>query len=201
LRGAAAFSSPRRGNYSGVESAALSAPIVFLLFFLSGAAALVYQTAWQRILALGSGVGIYSVAMIVGAFMAGLGIGSHAAGVRSARISPRRALQLFALVELGIGLFGLLTPGALLANFTNPGGLEKVQANMYQESGNSGAPDIGTAGTNGRGQVGSGVRKGSNTDLAREFTNVVVAQRGFQASSRIIATADEMLQDLVNLKR
>ncbi len=88
-----------------------------------------------------------------------------------------------------------------LANFTNPGGLEKVQANMYQESGNSGPPDIGTAGTGGRGQVGSGVLEGSNTDLAREFTNVVVAQRGFQASSRIIATADEMLQDLVNLKR
>jgi predicted membrane-bound spermidine synthase len=77
---------------------------------LSGAAALVYQTAWQRILALGSGVGIYSVAMIVGAFMAGLGIGSHVAGVRSARVSPRRALQLFALVELGIGLFGLASP-------------------------------------------------------------------------------------------
>jgi flagellar hook protein FlgE len=88
-----------------------------------------------------------------------------------------------------------------LANFTNPGGLEKVQANMYQESANSGTPSIGTAGTGGRGQVGAGVLEGSNTDLAREFTNVVVAQRGFQASSRIISTADEMLQDLVNLKR
>ncbi|MFN8638394.1 MAG: flagellar hook protein FlgE [Dehalococcoidia bacterium] len=88
-----------------------------------------------------------------------------------------------------------------LASFTNPGGLEKVQANMYQESGNSGPPVIGTAGSGGRGQVGSGVLEGSNTDLAREFTNVVVAQRGFQASSKIISTADEMLQDLVNLKR
>ncbi len=89
-----------------VESRALSAAAVLLLFFFSGAAALVYQTAWQRILALGSGVGIYSVAMIVGAFMAGLGIGSHVAGVWSARLSPRRALWLFAAVELGIGLFG-----------------------------------------------------------------------------------------------
>lgn len=93
-----------------VESAALNGSIVFLLFFLSGAAALVYQTAWQRILALGSGVGIYSVAMIVGAFMAGLGLGSHAAGERSARISARRSLRSFALVELGIGLFGLVSP-------------------------------------------------------------------------------------------
>ncbi len=88
-----------------------------------------------------------------------------------------------------------------LANFTNPGGLEKVQTNMYQESANSGPPVVGTAASGGRGQVASGMLESSNTDLAREFTNVVVAQRGFQASSRIIATADEMLQDLVNLKR
>jgi flagellar hook protein FlgE len=49
--------------------------------------------------------------------------------------------------------------------------------------------------------MGTGVLEGSNTDLAREFTNVVMAQRGFQASSKIIATADEILNDLVNLKR
>lgn len=96
---------------------------------------------------------------------------------------------------------GRLIAQIALSNFTNPGGLEKVQANMYQESANSGPATIGTAGTGGRGQVGAGVLEGSNTDLAREFTNVVVAQRGFQASSRIISTADEMLQDLVNLKR
>ncbi|MCC6237035.1 MAG: flagellar hook protein FlgE [Dehalococcoidia bacterium] len=88
-----------------------------------------------------------------------------------------------------------------LASFTNPGGLEKVQANMYQESANSGPPVVGNAASGGRGQVASGMLESSNTDLAREFTNVVVAQRGFQASSRIISTADEMLQDLVNLKR
>lgn len=84
----------------------MNAALVLLLFFFSGAAALVYQTAWQRILALGSGVGIYSVAMIVGAFMAGLGIGSHLAGAWSTRVTPRRALTLFASVEIGIGLFG-----------------------------------------------------------------------------------------------
>ncbi len=81
-----------------------------ILFFLSGAAALVYQTAWQRILALGSGASIYSVAMIVGAFMAGLGIGSHAGGLRSARLTPRLAMQWFGCVEIGIGLFGALSP-------------------------------------------------------------------------------------------
>jgi hypothetical protein len=74
-------------------------------FFLSGAAALIYQVVWQRILTLHTGIGVVSVALIVAAFMAGLGIGSHLGGVLSARVSPRRARQLFALVELAVGLF------------------------------------------------------------------------------------------------
>jgi hypothetical protein len=77
-----------------------------LLFFLSGAAALVYQVAWQRLLALHSGVGLYSVAMIVAAFMAGLGIGSHLGGRVSTRLEGGRALAAFAALELGISAFG-----------------------------------------------------------------------------------------------
>jgi spermidine synthase len=80
-------------------------------FFLSGAAGLVYQVAWQRILALMSGVGIYSIALIVAAFMAGLGAGSHLGGAWSLRLSPRRALVTFALVEIGIGAFGFVSCG------------------------------------------------------------------------------------------
>jgi len=80
------------------------------LFVLSGAAALIYQVAWQRILVLHSGVGIYSVAIIVAAFMAGLGIGSHWGGVVSARVTPLHALRLFALLELGIGGFAVVSP-------------------------------------------------------------------------------------------
>ncbi len=78
-------------------------------FFVSGTAGLVYQVAWQRILALHSGVGIYSIAMIVGAFMAGLGIGSYVGGLVSLRVTARQSLRLFALVELGIGAFGALS--------------------------------------------------------------------------------------------
>ena len=78
-------------------------------FFLSGIAALVYQVTWQRILALHSGVGIYSVAVIVAAFMLGLGAGSHAGGVLSARATPARALRIFAFIELGIAVFGALS--------------------------------------------------------------------------------------------
>lgn len=77
-----------------------------VLFFLSGAAALVYQVVWQRILALQSGVGIYSIAVIVAAFMVGLGLGSHAGGILCERRSPRRALLTFALVEIGIAVWG-----------------------------------------------------------------------------------------------
>jgi spermidine synthase len=77
-----------------------------LLFFLSGAAALVYQVTWQRLLALHSGVGLYSVAMIVAAFMAGLGVGSHLGGRLSTRLDGGRALVAFAGLELAICAFG-----------------------------------------------------------------------------------------------
>ncbi len=80
--------------------------LVASLFALSGAAALVYQVVWQRILALHSGVGLYSVAMIVAAFMAGLGAGSHLGGVASAKVSRRSALRLFAVLELAVAAFG-----------------------------------------------------------------------------------------------
>ena len=76
-----------------------------VLFLLSGAAALVYQVAWQRLLAFASGMGIYSVAVIVAAFMAGLGLGSHAGGLLSARLGRRGCLWAFALVELLVGSF------------------------------------------------------------------------------------------------
>lgn len=77
-----------------------------LAFALSGAAALIYQVIWQRVLVLHTGVGAQSVAMIVAVFMAGLGIGAELGGVISARISRRRSLLLFGAVELGIAGFG-----------------------------------------------------------------------------------------------
>jgi spermidine synthase len=76
-----------------------------LLFTVSGFAALVYQVSWQRILVLHSGVGIYSVAMIVSGFLAGLGLGSHIGGVLSKRARRRQSLYAFAALELSIGVF------------------------------------------------------------------------------------------------
>jgi flagellar hook protein FlgE len=88
-----------------------------------------------------------------------------------------------------------------LANFNNPNGLEKVGGSMYDTTSNSGLPQIGRPSTGGRGQLVAGALEMSNVDLAQEFTNLIIAQRGFQANSRVITSSDEMLQDLVNIKR
>jgi len=87
-----------------------------------------------------------------------------------------------------------------LANFNNVGGLEKIGDSMFRNTVNSGLPQVGPAGSQGLGLITSGALEMSNVDLAQEFTNLVIAQRGFQANSRIITTSDEILQELVNLK-
>jgi flagellar hook protein FlgE len=88
-----------------------------------------------------------------------------------------------------------------LANFNNPAGLEKIGNTAFRATTNSGLPQRGTAATGGRGTLISGTLEMSNVDLAAEFTNLIIAQRGFQANSRVVTSSDEMLQDLVNLKR
>ncbi|ROS25777.1 flagellar hook protein FlgE [Cellulomonas sp. PhB150] len=88
-----------------------------------------------------------------------------------------------------------------LGSFTNPSGLEKAGGSLFQTTVNSGDPAIGTAGTGGRGSLQGGALEMSNVDLSSEFTSLIIAQRGFQANSRVITTSDEVLQELVNLKR
>ena len=88
-----------------------------------------------------------------------------------------------------------------LATFSNPGGLIKAGDSTYQSSANSGLAQIGTPGSGSRGELAGGVLEMSNVDLAQEFTNLIIAQRGFQANSRVITASDEILQDLVNIKR
>lgn len=89
-----------------------------------------------------------------------------------------------------------------LADFVNPSGLEKVGNNLYAATTNSGDFD-GTGvevGSNGESLIGGSLEM-SNVDISYEFTQMITTQRGFQANSRIITTSDEMLQELVNLKR
>jgi flagellar hook protein FlgE len=88
-----------------------------------------------------------------------------------------------------------------LATFANPGGLEKSGSSGYRATANSGNAALGVPGSPGVGSLSSGTLEMSNVDLSQEFTNLIVAQRGFQANARIITTSDEVLQELTNLKR
>jgi flagellar hook protein FlgE len=88
-----------------------------------------------------------------------------------------------------------------LATFTNPAGLERASGNRWVESASSGNENVDVPNVDGKGRTTAGVIEMSNVDLAQSFTTMITAQRGFQANSRVISTSDEMLQDLVNLKR
>src|SRR5690606_32088643 len=88
-----------------------------------------------------------------------------------------------------------------LADFNNPGGLTRVGENMYSASPNSGDAKMGYSGEGSPSQIASGALEMSNVDLTQEFTNMIIAQRGFQANSKVITSTDEMLQEIMNLKR
>lgn len=88
-----------------------------------------------------------------------------------------------------------------LAGFTNEGGLLKRGEGLFETSNNSGEPQVGEANTGSKGRVLARTLEASNVDLSQEFVDMIVTQRGFQANSRVITTSDEMLQELVNLKR
>lgn len=89
----------------------------------------------------------------------------------------------------------------VLADFDNPAGLTKVGANMFADTPNSGSPKYGDPATGSFGALAPGALEMSNVDLSAQFTDMITTQRGFQANSRVITTTDEMLQELVNLKR
>jgi flagellar hook protein FlgE len=87
------------------------------------------------------------------------------------------------------------------ATFVNPNGLERAGQSLLDASAASGAPEFGNPNADGRGALEGGTLEMSNVDLAEEFTGLIMAQRGFQANARTITTSDEMLQELVNIKR
>jgi len=88
-----------------------------------------------------------------------------------------------------------------LASFTSQGGLEKAGNNTYVQSNNSGLPNIGTSGVAGKGKLLAGTLEMSNVDLTEQFTDMIVTQRGFQANSKSIQTADTLLDTVLSLKR
>jgi len=88
-----------------------------------------------------------------------------------------------------------------LANFNNPKGLVKLGSHLYGESQSAGIANVGVAGTGGRGTlIGSAIEQ-SNVDIAAEFTQMILAQRGYQANSRTITVSDEIIAETLQLKR
>ncbi|WP_461365838.1 flagellar hook protein FlgE [Candidatus Darwinibacter acetoxidans] len=117
------------------------------------------------------------------------------------------ALESFTIDQNGV-IVGSFSNGltrnlgqVALAKFANPGGLVRTGSTMFAETANSGTAQIGSPGVPGYGQIAPSSLEMSNVDLSEEFTEMIITQRGFQANSRIITTSDEMLQELVNLKR
>lgn len=89
----------------------------------------------------------------------------------------------------------------VLDRFVNPQGLVRTGDNLFIESNDSGSPIVGAPNSNGLGNIVAGALEQSNVDLGKEFVNMIVTQRAFQANSKAITTSDQMLQDLVNLIR
>jgi flagellar hook protein FlgE len=120
---------------------------------------------------------------------------------------PMGTLQSFSIDNQGVitgtftnGMFRTLGQVAL-ARFANPAGLNKVGNSLWQASVASGPPAVVWPSTGDAGTLASGYLELSNVDLAAEFANLIVTQRGFQANSRVITTSDEMLQELLTIKR
>lgn len=116
-------------------------------------------------------------------------------------------LQTFSISQDGVvtGIFtnGLTRPIAqiAMADFRNPEGLERLGSNLFISTDNSGKPMIGLPRTSSRGVINTGFLEQSNVDIGNEFTDLIVTQRGFQANTKVVTTVDELLQDLINMKR
>lgn len=120
---------------------------------------------------------------------------------------PPGSLQGYSIGSDGV-VTGLFTNGltramgqVAVAIVSNPGGMERVGNNLWRQSDNSGIPVLGTPKSGGRGGINSGFLEQSNVDISNEFTDMIITQRGFQANTKVISTVDEMLQELINVKR
>lgn len=122
--------------------------------------------------------------------------GFAAGTINPITIDPEGRIQ----ATIGVGRTIVIAQLAI-ASFNNPNGLVKVGSNRFGESEASGIPNVGVANTGGRGSVFGSALEQSNVDIAQEFTQMILAQRGYQANSRSITVADELLVETLNLKR
>lgn len=148
----------------------------------------------------------------VGGIAVELGKITGYAGLKTVSISEQNGRSAGTLESYTLGSDGTLTGtfsnGAqqaiaqiILGSVANPAGLQKAGGSGYAVTANSGGIEFAAPGDPGMGDIAGGMLEMSNVDLSQEFTNLIVAQRGFQANARIITTSDEVLQELSNLKR
>jgi flagellar hook protein FlgE len=180
-------------DVAGVDSAAPGTTVTAALTFANGA-----QTSAGTMTVNGVDIDLSKVSGFAS-------LTSVATTAKDGRAAGK--LESYTLSKDGT-LIGSFSNGAsqalarvVLATFTNPSGLEKAGSSSYRATFNSGDVQIGAPGADGFGSLTSGALEMSNVDLSQEFTNLIVAQRGFQANARIITTSDEVLQELTNLKR
>lgn len=155
--------------------------------------------------------GSQSVEVVFGTPGAADGL-SQFASANTALIREQDGYAMGDLTQLGIDATGLIQ-GAFsngetlvlgqiaMADFNNPGGLMRLGDGLYTSSANSGDAVVGFANEGSQSFMTSGALEMSNVDLSMEFTNMITTQRGFQSNARVITTSDEMLQELVNLRR
>lgn len=134
------------------------------------------------------------------------------AGASTAAVKTQDGYQAGDLMNIRIDpdgvITGLYSNGAsrslaqiAMATFANPSGLLRIGGNVYEESSSSGTATLGLSGETTASTMASGALESSNVDISEEFTNMIVTQRGFQANARVITAADDMLSELVNLRR
>jgi flagellar hook protein FlgE len=134
------------------------------------------------------------------------------AGSSDAVANTQDGYQAGSLVDITVDYRGVITgfftngisrnlAQIAMANFDNPAGLSRTGDNAYTESANSGLPIVSYSGDTSASSITPGALESSNVDISQEFTNMIIAQRGFQANARVISTADEMLRELVNIRR
>ncbi len=122
--------------------------------------------------------------------------GSTAGAIDSVSVAPDGSI----IATLGTGQ-SMAVAQLALASFNNPRGLSKLGANKFGETQVAGAANVGVAGIGGRGTLIGSALEQSNVDIAQEFTQMILAQRGYQANSKVITVSDELLVDTLALKR
>jgi flagellar hook protein FlgE len=158
-----------------------------------------------------SGAGAFDITLAPGTIDDFDGLAGFA-GSSNAVVSHQDGYQSGDLLSIEVDTSGTITgvfsngvsqalAQVALARFNNPGGLIRRGDNMFTESANSGLPVLGFAGTTFSSRITACALENSIVELSQVFTSMIVTQRGFQASARVITTSDEMLTELVNLKR